>query len=349
MQVEIFEGIANTPQDSWNQITARYPFVNWGWSRFGEIARPTRTIYYVIVSHEGQPIGGARLAVLDQEYIPTHSPIVREFAKFYIRQRPLIDVRDGATSQFKGIFLPTDPHQRVETAALIRDAAIEIGRKHQASFATFSFLDDELDRSLWGDYLVQEDMMSKSTRLDLSGFSSYDEYLRHLNQKRRKNLNRNTAAGKEAGIRIEIDREIDAPRAIEMIRMVYDKYGVQGYLPYEPIVYNTDLIPQYVWLKAYIGDTLLGAELILYDETTGDCLPRLFGHDPAVELVYFMMYYAEIRYAIEVGAKALYGDSEAYHVKRRLGFVEENRNNLAMKPIDLSSRLIFAALKPFLY
>ena len=71
-----------------------------------------------------------------------------------------------------------------------------------------------------------------------------------------------------------------------------------------------------------------------------------FGRDPDVEFVYFALYYAEIKHAIEVAnANHLYGDAEAYDVKRSLGFTIGQRNNLRFTPTTLLGRILFDVFK----
>ena len=81
-----------------------------------------------------------------------------------------------------------------------------------------------------------------------------------------------------------------------------------------------------VWIAAEVKDRLVGCELVVGDRDSWRvmALGRVYGYD----YVYFVLGYADIRYAIEAGAQVLYWGTCAYDVKRRLGFGLESNHHL---------------------
>ena len=73
-----------------------------------------------------------------------------------------------------------------------------------------------------------------------------------------------------------------------------------------------------VWLKAELGERLVGCGLLLGDG--GHWMMTLLGLDYAVRYAYFQLVYTAIRCAIERGARVLWGGTGAYELKGRLGF-----------------------------
>jgi hypothetical protein len=79
-----------------------------------------------------------------------------------------------------------------------------------------------------------------------------------------------------------------------------------------------------VWLAATVNGRVVGCELMLGDR--GVWLVTGLGLDYSVGYAYFLLGYADIRCAIECGARVLRWGSLAYEVKRRLGFELESND-----------------------
>jgi predicted Rossmann-fold nucleotide-binding protein len=77
-------------------------------------------------------------------------------------------------------------------------------------------------------------------------------------------------------------------------------------------------------VTATIGNRLVGSELVMND--AGVYCVKALGLDYAIPYVYFILGYADIRYAIEKSARILRWGSGVYDTKRRLGFQLESNN-----------------------
>lgn len=347
MKVVVYQGIDNVPQEAWNAVAASHPFSSWQWCKFNEVIRHPLTAYYLVaMTDDDRLVGGVQFSVNPREFIPTGNHFARHIIEAYVKKRPFIMSRAGAVSGFKGLYLPEDTSLHPEFISRITEIGRDIAHDHTGSFVIFSYLEDELDATGWNGAVRLSDYMAPSTRLLLQ-WETYDQYLRHLTKKRRKNIRRNTEAASELGITFECSSQVtDIDRAEELIRNIHRYYDVQGNVIVRPILENAHLIPDYVWLTAHHEGQLVGCEILTYDKHSGVAAPLIYGRDYEVDYVYFAMYYREIQLAIEkYKAKVLIGDSEAYAAKRRIGFEKEQRNNIRFYPVSPLSRLMFTVFK----
>ena len=91
-----------------------------------------------------------------------------------------------------------------------------------------------------------------------------------------------------------------------------------------------------VWLTAIVNDRLVGCELVLDDN--GTQMVTALGLAQDFRHAYFLLGYADIRYAIEKGMHTLRWGSGAYEAKRQAGFWLEKNNNF-----------VFCGISPLFY
>lgn len=91
------------------------------------------------------------------------------------------------------------------------------------------------------------------------------------------------------------------------------------------------------WLTAEMKGRMVGCELMLGDK--GAWLVTGLGLDHSVRYAYFALGYADLRHAIDRGARLLRWGSETYEVKERLGFRKESNNHDVFAGIGLFHKL----------
>lgn len=336
MHTKVFEGIDAVDQAQWDRLTARHPFAGWTWCKYGEIAAAQPT-YYAIICDGDDPIGGAIYTIMHDEDAPTTNRLVQGFLTFYLRRRPLVVCRTPIATIHRGFFVPDDPAQRAHVLAEIRRVAQDLLKKYHGSFFLADYVTaDELNYD-WGDFRKIRDFANIGMLLTVE-WDTWDDFLADLkerNKKAHKNVRHNIRYAEEADVTIQITHETPPiERVIDLVVTKMQHYDVA----FEPKIVRgivsglSALQPeQYVWITAHHEGRMVGCELVFNDPVARTCKPTLYGRDYDVEYVYFAMSYADIRYAIEtLHAKTVIYDTEAYDFKRRMGMVEDSRNNLVL-------------------
>jgi hypothetical protein len=354
MEFKTFEGITTVDPAIWNRLTHGYPFAGWRWCQYGETAM-AQPGTFLIASEGREPVGGAIFWVMRQETIPTRNALVFWLLGRYLRWRPLIVCRTPVMTDHKGFFLPDDPDQRAALLAEIRRVGSGIARQQHGSFVLADYLlADETDYE-WGDFLVFRDYMSIGTRIavEWDSFEGYMDALKATNKKAHKNVRHNLRYAQEEGILIRFQHV--PPPMEEVIHLIdikmaryevsYDRDWVRQIIRASAALPETNA----VWVIATLHNKMVGCELLLHDDESHVCKPVLYGRDYDTDYVYFFMCYEDIRYAIEVmRAQTIIYDTEAYDFKRRIGFTDDPRNNLVVRPNSRLERALTGWLSGFM-
>jgi predicted N-acyltransferase len=280
---------------------------------------------YIILSHNGEPMARATFWLTSRELMPTQSRVVRYALEAVLRRWPLLICQAPLTSMAAttGLVLP-EPPLRDAALTTIAEAALDLARQHGASFSLFAYLQKPQSQlPAWPAEYTPTILYGSGTRLNIE-WSDFEGYLAHLNKKRRYNIRRNMRLGKELGIEITFHPTVmDVGKAISLHRNVNQQHRA----PTEPWMKSafehTDMVDS-VWLAAMVDGQLVGCELMLGDQRTW--LVTGLGLDYSVDYAYFLLGYADIQRAIEMGARVLRWGSLAYKVKRRLGFELESND-----------------------
>ncbi len=354
MEFKRYEGIHTVDPAVWNQLTHGYPFAGWHWCQFGETSMEQPGCY--LIAFEGEkPAGGAIFWVMHKETIPTTNRPLRWMLRQYLKWRPLIACRTSVTTDHKGFFLPDDPDQRAAVLTEIRRMGSDIARQHHGSFVLADYIfADETDHD-WGDFLKFKDYMNIGTRMavEWDTFEGYMDALKAANKKAHKNVRHNLRYAQEEGIECRFQHE--HPPIDDVIRLIDIKMA-RYKAPYDrdwerQIIRASAALPESnaIWVMAMLRDKMVGCEMLLYDDMNHVCKPVLYGRDYDADFVYFYMCYEDIRYAIEVmRARTIIYDTEAYEFKRRIGFVDDPRNNLVLRPNSRLERAVIGWLSGFM-
>jgi hypothetical protein len=354
MDFKTFESITTVDPAVWNRLTHGYPFAGWQWCQFGETSLE-QPGYFLIASEGGEPVGGAIFWVMHKETIPTTNRPVRWILHQYLKRRPLIVCRTSVMTDHKGFFLPDDPAQRAAVLAEIRRVGSHIAHKQHGSFVLADYiLADEADYE-WDDFLKFKDYMSIGTRMavEWDSFEGYMDALKAANKKAHKNVRHNLRYAQEEGITLRFHH--DHPPVEDVIHLIDIKMA-RYKAPYDrdwvrQIIRASAALPETnaVWVIATLHDKMVGCEMLLYDDESRVCKPVLYGRDYDADFVYFYMCYEDIRYAIEVmRALTIIYDTEAYEFKRRIGFTDDPRNNLVVRPNSRLERALTGWLSGFM-
>jgi predicted N-acyltransferase len=327
---EIFHGIRSVDPGVWGCVSAGHPYAGREWCLYGEAVLGCEG-YYVILSCDGEPVGGACFSVLHQEQIPFRSPAVRALLERYLESHPLLACRTEPSTNFSGLFLPHAPELHKSALEAIRSASLAIAHECGASFVLFDYLAGQDMDLTWGAFTPLHDFLDVGTRLEnrWESFDAYQEHLKAASLSRRKWLKRHLKEALAMGLDVRFGEHPDVETAARLHQNVERQHDEVLY-PYTlKVMSHSRDLPGAVWMTAYYQDRLVSTELLLHDEANHVCTPTLYGRDYEADNVYFYTYYEVVRYAIEqLRVRTIVGNSGAYDFKHHLGFELDHRNNL---------------------
>jgi predicted N-acyltransferase len=321
--VEIAHSIKDIGRDAWDHLSQDRPFASYRWYRFGETVLADNVPFYIILSHHGEPVARGTFWLRSREQLSISSMVVRYLIETLLRHRPLLVCRAPLVDS-SGLILPEEQALREAALKIVSRVAQEQAQQFWASFLLFDYLgEEETQYAGWPETFLPTTISDPGTYMAIA-WRDFDSYLRHLSRKGRKHYRQHCRQAAELGIEVTLQPEVtDMDRTIRLTRNVEKKHRSAPYPWTEGLLENADMVDA-TWITARIGGRLVGSELVMND--AGVYCVKALGLDYSVPFVYFMLGYADIRYAIEQGARILRWGSGASDAKRRLGFQFEDNN-----------------------
>lgn len=322
--IQVASTIEEIDQAAWDQLGQTRPFSSYRWYRFGEVVLTRDRSIYVTLSLGGEPVARATFWLKTEEPVDDVPRIVANYLlPMILRRWPLLACRSPLSSS-SGLILPDDPSLREAALEVITQIGQDLAQKHRASFLLFDYLSqEESEWPIWPAPLVPVTIPQPGTHLPIE-WPDFESYLSSLPRKRRKHYRQHLRYGEEMGVEVKLcPRVSDVDTAMTLIQNVEDKYAEQPFYWTRSLLENADLVDS-VWITAEAKGRLVGCELMVGDR--GGWRVMALGRDYEFDFVYFLLAYADIRYAIENGGQVLYWGTCAYDVKRRLGFELEDNN-----------------------
>jgi predicted N-acyltransferase len=321
---QIVHSVQEVGQSAWDKLSDGLPFASYRWYRFGEAAMVDCMPVYIILTQGGEPLARATFWVIQNEPLPIPWRPARWTMQTLLRRWPMFVCRSPLSSS-SGLILPESP-LRGSALEAIKRAAMEEARRYKASFLVFDFLLEE--QTQWEDWswpFIPYEIPDPGTRMEIK-WSNFDQYVGSLSQKARKHYRQYTREAERYGVRIiRHDHVPNIESVMALIQAVEKRHGSSPNPWTRSMLENAGLVGA-VWLTASVNDRMVGCELILDDNgsqmVTAPGLAQDFRH------VYFLLGYADIKYAIEKGMHTLRWGSGAYEAKRQAGFELEKNNNI---------------------
>lgn len=320
--IQIAHSVEEIGRAAWDHLADRRPFGSYRWYRFGETVRAADSPIYIVLSYRGEAVACGTFWLTRQEPLPISPPIVRKAIEALVRRWPLLMCRSPLADTC-GLMLPGPP---LREAALktISQVALDQARSARASFVVFDYLSRSASTEPgWDESFASTSIANPGTSLAIT-WPDFDSYLSQLSYKTRKNYRRNCRAAQRLGVETRSYPSVQAmPEALALIRNVQGQHN-EPFVPWTARMLENASMVDTAWLAAAIGERLVGCELLLGD---GDeWLVTAPGLDYSVGCVYFMLGYADIRYAIEHGVRRLRWGSCSYDFKQRMGFQLKDNN-----------------------
>lgn len=331
-EISVARRVADIGREAWDHVAGDLPFASFRWQQFAEAVRREDQPCYVTLSRGGEPRARAIFWQTYMEPVPLDSPIARGAAQAIMRLRPpLLCQRPFAC--LPGLILPPEEPERTAALQAIARAACDIARRRGAPFVTFSYLDRATaHRPDWpAAALPPFDGDDAGTALAVA-WTSFDEYLmRALSHRTRRTYHQHLRKAEAAGIEIECSPHVTGiAAALPLIRAVQKKYGAPLH-PWVPRQLAHAHLVDSAWITARRSGELIGCELLLGDR--GVWYNLALGRRYDVEDTYYLLQYANLRWAIEHGARAVRWGSTLYEFKAHYGFEQEDNTGLVAIPV----------------
>jgi predicted N-acyltransferase len=327
LDVQIVHRTDEIGEAGWNRLADGRAFASYTWYRFAEQVLIHDLPVYIIVSSKGNPIARGTFWLCWQEPLPVDAQPLRTTMQRAFQRWPLLICR-APIANTSGLILPEEPRLQVLALEAIASAAHEFARKHHASFIFFDYMEEA---SLIPAGFADVELPNPGTQLSIQ-WSCFDEYVQQLGKSARKDYNRHMNRARDMGIRVQVaPQPTRLEEATALMRSVEAHHQVQPN-PYLSLMLSNVSLVQSHWLSAELDNQLVGCGLLLRDGDT--CSLAALGLNYDVKYVYFQLVYAAIRTAIETGAKAVRGGTNAYEIKQRLGFQIETNNHVVFSAIN---------------
>jgi predicted N-acyltransferase len=321
--VQIAHSVTEIGREAWDRLAGDRPFASYRWYQFGETVLADNTPIYIILSHGGEPVARSTLWLTRREQLPVSSKVTRCLLAVLLRRWPMLVCR-APLADTSGLVLPEEPSLCRSALGTIARMALEQAQQNEVSFLIFDYLGEkEAKYTGWPEAFTAATISDPGTYLAIA-WEDFDSYLNRLSRKMRKHYRQDCIHASRLGIEITLQPAVaDIDRAIALTRNVEKKHRSAPYPWTQGLLENAGMVDA-AWVAATIGSRLVGGELVMDD--AGVYCVKALGLDYDVPYVYFMLGYADIRYAIERGARVLRWGSGAYDAKRRLGFQLEDNN-----------------------
>ncbi len=324
-QVNIAHHVEELGQSAWDQLSSDRPFASYRWYRFAEMVLTDEVPTYLVVTNHGEPLARATFWLTRQEPLPISSPVMRALVQAVLRRWPLLVCR-APLSSASGLIVADDPSVRDSIVTTIVRTAQDLVRQNHAAIGLFDYLEQhEASWAGWSPDFVAAAMPSLGTRLEIT-WPDFDSYMQQLPKSVQKDYRRHRNRAADLGIVVTTD---DTPPPIgEALQLIHnvERHHHSAPNPWtEQILRHANLIDG-SWLKATIGDRLVGCGSVMGDGRTR--FLGLLGLDYEVQYVYFQLLYSAIQCAIETGTRGLRGGTSVYDIKQRLGFQLESNNHV---------------------
>ncbi len=334
--IQIVHSVEAVGQAAWDRLSRDLPFTSFRWYRFGEAVMADCIPVYIILSWQDEVVARATFWVIRNEPLPIAPSLIRSAIQALLRKRPLLICR-SPLANVSGLILP-DPPLRQSALETLIGVAKEEARKNNASFLLFDYIKEEqIHWSGWPKEFSCLAIPDPGTRMEII-WSDFDQYLAHLSPKVRKHYRQYNREAEGLGIKITRHNDItDIEPALALIQSVERRHRSSPN-PWARSILENAKQAGAIWLTARMDDRLIGCELILDDNETH--MVTSLGMADDFPHIYFLLGYADIRYAIEKGVRFLRWGSGAFETKRRLGFELEHDNHTVLSGTSRLSQMI---------
>jgi predicted N-acyltransferase len=340
-QVKITNNINDIDPVAWDKLGANVPFSDLRWTRLAMRLWPEFRPNFILL-YERQKLVGRAVAAFSKDHgMSIHSPVKRGILNAILNRYPLLQCQAPPfnLTASSGLILPKDGEW--EGLARISDALRMLGRSRPTSFIGIGWMTEaehQVIRRSDG-FFVQE----YNTTVLRNRWSSFEEYIQSLGKTARKDFRQHNNRAKRMGITIEVTHQFAQygealQNLIANVDQHYRNIVTQPITPETLSILQDELPDKSVMLLAWVDGKLAGCGYLMHDK--GVLKPTLLGKDYQYPHVYFQIFYAMLRYAIDNHFELVRGGvGGAYQFKHRLGFEDQPSYIAYTSPQPLVQRI----------
>ncbi len=340
LTLNIEHQISEVDPQAWDSLSDEHAFASHQWHTFAETLLPNDTPVYILVSDaDGTPVGRASFWLKSDEPLTTLPAYARPAVQGMLQRWPLLVCRMPIAG-LSGLILPESPALRGAVFEQIDQAVQDIASSHGASFIMYDYIGES---SLPDEKRDLIEVPGPGTYLDLT-WPDFDAYISNRRKSVRKDYRRHRNRARDNGIEVHTATQLgpeQIDRAVELINAVSEHHDSVKNPVTRRALQNSHMVNA-TWLIATVEGEIVGCGALLADGP-GGCLAFL-GMDYNIRYLYFKLMYSAIETAIEQGVQTLYGGTDAYEFKERLGFELEHNNYVDLMPTNPVLNMVKQAL-----
>ncbi|MBU7042149.1 MAG: GNAT family N-acetyltransferase [Theionarchaea archaeon] len=307
LSVSVHTSIENVDHMQWNEVVGNDLFHTIDWLKLLEVSLPEEVNPFYITVYRGSVLVGAGIC---------YNTIERQF-------KIPIPVIICTFPLFEEMALFTRIPQDREVFSVLIDTLESIARNCKVH----TLLITKSPSGFYGEILKEKGYhhlhLMPTTYLDIT-WDTFQDYLKSLPRKAKKNIRHTLNQGKKRGLRLVHSQDLsDIEYLYELFRATLDRYGHQNLIPFQLEVFKnlTTYVKEYTYvIRCYHGEELLGYWMYFFDGNIASL--AISGMDqsraPAYN-TYFNVCYDTIREMIERGCERAWFGLSTYEVKRRIG------------------------------
>ena len=307
LSVSVHSSIEDINLHEWNEVIGNTLFHTPEWLKLLEVSIPELVTPFYITVYRGDVLEGAGICyhtIERQLKIPI--PVI-------ICTYPL----------FEEMSLFTRGSQDKEVFSLLVETVESIARDRNVRVLVIT----KSPGGYYGDILQQKGFshlhLMPTTYLDIT-WNTFEDYLRSLPRKSKKNIRHVLNQGKKRGLRLVHSQELeDIEQLYSLFRATLDRYGHHNLIPFTLDVFKNfaTFVKEYTYvIRCYHGEELLGYWMYFFDGRVSSLAISGIDQSRATEYnAYFNICYDVIREMIEKRCEKAWFGLTTYNVKRRIG------------------------------
>jgi len=307
LSVSVHSSIEDINQIEWNEVVGNTLFHAPDWLKLLEVSLPEQVTPFYITVYKGDLLVGAGICyhtIERQLKIPI--PVI--ICTYPLFEEMALFTRGPRDKEVFSVLVET-----LESIARARKVRVLVITKSPGG--------------LYGDILQQKGYnhlhLMPTTYLDIT-WNTFEDYLRSLPRKSKKNIRHTLNQGKKKGLRLVHSQDLtDIEQLYSLFRATLDRYGHQNLIPFTLDVFKNfaTFVKEYTYvIRCYHGEELLGYWMYFFDGSIASLAISGIDQSHATEYnTYFNICYDIIREMIEKGCEKAWFGLTTYNVKRRIG------------------------------
>lgn len=317
-QVSVTDSLESIDPADWEHLTGTQPFSSQRWYQFARHASDDKPLFFLLRDQD-QLVGLAVANFSDKLAMTLTSPFAQRMVSGLLRRYPLL-LCQTHMANMSSLILPVGD----ETNALHALSEAMNTAKQRTLFVVLGYLAEKHYNVIAPSGEFSLIRMDNNTSLPII-WKTFEEYTLALGKSARRDMKRHNAKALERNITVEATHQFTqhTDRVLELVGNVFKHHrseaennASRSFLT----LIEREMPDHCVMLFAWADGIVVGCGLLIYDQ--GVMGLAFLGLDYTYQYIYFQLFYAAIRYAIENNITLICAGTGAYPFKRGLNFQE---------------------------